>query len=115
MVKQEKDCIFCKIVHGEIKTDIRYEDDRVIAFNDINPQSPVHILIVPKQHIRNLNETDDDIAGYCVLMARNIAKKLNIAATGYRIVINSGSDGGQEVDHLHVHLLGGRRMKWPPG
>lgn len=115
MLKQEKDCIFCKIVNGDIKTDIRYEDDKIIAFNDINPQSPVHILIVPKRHIKNLNETDDDIAGYSILMARDIAKQSDIAAEGYRIVINSGHDGGQEVDHLHIHLLGGRRMKWPPG
>lgn len=108
-------CIFCKITGGEIETEIKYSDDEVVAFADVNPQSPVHILVVPRKHIRNLNEATDDIIGRCVGVARELSDKLGIASQGYRIIINCNRFGGQEVDHLHVHLLGGRQMKWPPG
>ncbi len=110
-----EDCIFCKIAGGEIKSDIKYQDERVIAFSDINPQAPVHIQVIPRKHIDSVNEVDHDIAGHCIVVARDIASKLGISKDGYRLVINCNKHGGQEVGHLHVHLLGGRQMKWPPG
>jgi len=100
------DCLFCKFVAGEIKPDIVYEDDKVLAFRDINPQAPVHILIIPKKHIATLNELDDQsLAGTLLLTARNIAAQEGISEEGYRTVFNC----------IHLHLLGGRQMAWPPG
>jgi len=111
------DCIFCKIANKEIKSDIVYEDDRVVAFNDINPHAPVHVLVIPKKHIVGVAEARDEDAelmGHLQLVAAMLAKEKGIAE-GYRIVVNSGPLAGQSVMHLHYHLLGGRRLNWPPG
>jgi len=113
-----KDCLFCKIAAGEMDTDFVYSDDRVVAFEDINPQAPVHLLIVPKQHIDDLNhleEKDNDLIGHVYQVAKKLAKDYDIAETGYRLVSNCGDDGGQTVYHIHFHLLGGRALQWPPG
>ena len=110
--------IFEKIVAREVPAKIVWEDDEAIAFHDVNPQAPVHVLIVPKRVISRLNEAkenDAKILGKLLLVARDIAKKLGIDQTGYRVVINSGSDAGESVPHLHVHLLGKRALAWPPG
>lgn len=110
------DCLFCKMVSGVIKPDVVYEDDSVLAFRDINPQAPVHILIIPKRHIVTLNELDDSVlAGQLFQTAIKLAKQENISESGYRTVFNCNKHGGQEVYHLHLHLLGGRQMHWPPG
>ena len=111
------DCIFCKIANKEIKGDIVYEDDRVVAFNDINPHAPVHVLVIPKKHIVGVAEAldeDAELMGHLQLVAARLAKEKGIAE-GYRIVVNSGPLAGQSVMHLHYHLLGGRRLIWPPG
>jgi len=111
-----KDCLFCKMVAGDIKPDIVFENDQVLAFNDINPQAPVHILLIPKQHISTLNELENNhLAGELLMTISTIAKQQNLAEQGYRTVVNCNSKGGQEVYHLHLHLLGGRQMLWPPG
>ncbi|MDT8407163.1 MAG: histidine triad nucleotide-binding protein [Methylococcales bacterium] len=110
------DCIFCKMVNGEIQADVVYSDDNILAFKDIAPQAPVHILLIPKQHIATLNDLDDaGLAGHLVVKAAAIAKQEGIADAGYRTVFNCNQDGGQAVYHLHLHLLGGRAMAWPPG
>jgi len=111
------DCLFCKIVSGTIPVKRLYEDDQVLAFPDINPQSPVHILVIPKKHIQSLAQTTADDApmlGHIIASAVKIAAEQNLS-NGYRLVINTGPDGGQTVEHLHIHLLGGRHMNWPPG
>lgn len=111
------ECIFCKIISREIPADFVYENERVVAFRDINPKSPHHILVVPRKHIdrvEHLNASDACLAGEVLTVAREVAAKLNIT-NGYRLVMNNGNDGGQEVEHLHLHLLGGRKMTWPPG
>ena len=110
-------CLFCKIVAGEIPSKKVFEDDLTYAFRDINPQAPTHILVVPRKHIASLAElepADRDLIGYLHLVAGRIAKSEGLSK-GFRTVINTGPDGGQTVDHLHVHLLGGRAMTWPPG
>ena len=107
------DCIFCKIIAGQIPSDVVYTDDKVIAFRDINPMAPVHLLIIPREHIPSLNDiTEQQIAlvGHMVQVAKQLAKQQGIATKGYRIVINSGPQGGQVVQHLHMHLLGGREL-----
>ena len=112
------DCLICKIVSREIPGSIVYEDDRVLAFNDINPQAPTHVLVVPKRHIASLNDLtagDDQIVGEMARRAAAIAKDRGIAAGGYRTVFNTNRDAGQTVFHIHLHLLGGRSMQWPPG
>lgn len=112
------DCIFCKIVEGAIPSDKVYEDEKVIAFKDINPEAPVHIIIIPKEHIESVRELDEnnaEIVSHIILSAKKIAKDLGISESGFRIVNNCGKDGGQTVPHLHFHLLGGRDMQWPPG
>lgn len=112
------DCIFCKIINGEIPGDKVYEDDKVIAINDIDPQAPVHILIMPKEHIKSImeiNEDNADILSYIFKVATQLAVDKGIAEEGFRIVNNCGKEGGQTVDHIHFHLLGGRFMTWPPG
>ena len=112
------DCLFCKIIAKEIPGAIVYEDDRLLAFNDINPQAPTHVLIVPKRHIESLNDLngdDDGIVGEMVRRAAAIAKSRGISAGGYRVLFNTNRDAGQTVFHIHLHLLGGRAMKWPPG
>lgn len=112
------DCLFCKIVSGAIQPDKVYEDADVLAFRDVNPQAPVHVLVIPKRHVTTLNDlTDADtaLAGKLLLAAQRIAAQLGIADTGYRVVNNCNADGGQSVWHIHLHVLGGRRMQWPPG
>ena len=112
------DCLFCKIINREIPASIVYEDDRVLAFNDINPQAPLHVLVVPKRHIRSLSdltEGDDQIVGEVVRRATSIAHERGVAAGGFRTVFNTNRDAGQTVFHIHLHLLGGRAMTWPPG
>lgn len=109
--------IFQKIIDREISADILYEDDRCLAFYDINPQAPTHVLVIPKKQIPTVNDiADEDAAliGHLYLVIRNLAKQLGLQ-NGYRVVANCGDDGGQEVQHLHLHLLGGRKMTWPPG
>ncbi len=113
-----ENCIFCKIGRGEMKTDLLYESEEILAFNDINPQAPVHILIIPKRHIpklQNLEKSDTPLVGEMVHIATQLAHQQGLEKKGYRLVINCGKHGGQEVDHLHLHLLGGRQMQWPPG
>lgn len=112
------DCLFCKIIKGEIPSSKVYEDELVYAFRDIEPQAPVHILIIPKQHIASANELNEEnsaIVGHIFNVAAKIAKSEGIAEGGYRIVNNCGADGGQTVGHLHFHMLGGRSLQWPPG
>ena len=110
------DCLFCKMVAGEIQPDIVYEDEQVLAFRDINPKAPTHILVIPKQHIATLNDLQDkELTGYFLQTVAQIAAIEGIAETGYRTVINCNNEGGQEVYHLHLHLLGGRPMAWPAG
>ena len=111
------DCLFCKIIAGKIPTKKVYEDERVFAFEDIQPQAPTHVLILPKQHIVGLKEAkpeDADILGYCQLTAAKIARDRDIE-DGYRTVYNVGPRAGQSVFHIHLHLIGGRDLKWPPG
>jgi len=110
-------CVFCQIVEGKAPARIVYKDSEVVAFEDINPQAPVHILLVPKKHIqsvRELSSEDADIIGKIYLVAKSIAEDKNIKE-GFRIVVNSGDKAGQSIYHLHFHLLGGRRFRWPPG
>jgi histidine triad (HIT) family protein len=110
------DCLFCKMVNGDIKPDVVFEDDKVLAFHDIDPKAPVHILIIPKRHIRTLNDLDDaELGGQLLLTAAKLAKQLSLADDGYRTVFNCNQHGGQAVYHLHLHLLAGRQMTWPPG
>lgn len=116
-LKQE-DCLFCKVIEGKINSEIVFENDTIIAFRDINPQAPVHILIIPKKHIpmvSECSEEDKEILGEIFIRAREIAAKEEELTGGYRLVLNNGRNAGQEVFHLHVHILGGRRMAWPPG
>lgn len=112
------DCLFCKIVAGEIKPAVVYENDYVLAFRDIHPQAPTHVLIVPKRHIATLDDLSPDdlaISGELLLAASRVAAQEGLSEDGYRTVINCRAHGGQEVYHLHLHVLGGRRMDWPPG
>ncbi len=112
------DCLFCKMVSGEIKPDIVFESEELLAFRDINPQAPTHILVVPKKHITTTNDliqSDQNLVGQMVLTAQSIAEKEGVAESGYRLVLNCNQHGGQSVDHIHIHLLGGRQMMWPPG
>lgn len=111
------DCLFCKIVNGEIPSNKVYEDDEILAFYDVAPQAPVHFLIVPKKHMDSLDDTTDEDAAllaHIMLKIKDIAKDLGLE-NGYRVVINTGEDGMQSVKHLHVHVLGKRRLLWPPG
>ena len=111
-----RSCIFCKIASGEIPSKMVVNNKEMIAFRDIAPQAPTHILIVPKKHVASLDDlTDSDLLGRMMALAAALARQEGIAKSGYRTVINTGSDGGQSVDHLHIHLLGGRKMTWPPG
>ena len=112
------DCIFCKIIKKKIPGDIIYEDDEAICFNDINQQAPIHFLIVPKKHIptvQDLSESDNNLVSHLFSVANALSRQKNIADRGFRVAINCRDDGGQTVNHLHIHLLGGRFMKWPPG
>jgi histidine triad (HIT) family protein len=109
-------CLFCRIVRREIPATLVAETEDCVAFRDINPQAPVHVLVVPRQHVSSLNEAPDaQLVGRLALVAAEIAQKEGIAASGYRTVINTNADAGQTVFHIHLHLLGGRRLGWPPG
>ncbi len=111
-------CIFCKIIAGEIVSEIIYEDDECIAFNDISPQAPTHVLIIPREHLASLDKAEPihkKTLGHLLLTAAEIAREKGFASGGYRVVINTNPDGGQTVFHLHVHLLGGRQFIFPPG
>ena len=112
------DCLFCKIISNEIPSDCVFENENMYAFRDINPQAPVHILIIPKTHISTLNDVGDNhklLVGEILLISTMLAEKEGISDGGYRTVFNCNKNGGQEVYHIHLHLLGGRRMTWPPG
>jgi len=110
------DCLFCKIIAGDIPADKIYEDDDVLAFYDIGAQAPHHFLVIPKKHIATLNDVDDAVlVGKLTLTATNIAKELGFADDGYRVVMNCNEQGGQTVYHIHLHCLGGRQLSWPPG
>jgi histidine triad (HIT) family protein len=113
-----EDCLFCKIIAGEIPSNKVYEDDAVYAFHDINPAAPSHILVIPKKHLNAVNaasEEDQALLGHLLLKANAIAAEQGLADEGFRYVINTGNGGGQTVYHLHLHILGGRQMTWPPG
>lgn len=113
-----EDCLFCKIADGRIPSNKVYEDDEVLAFHDIDPQAPVHVLVIPKRHIASADALTAEDAGTVMAMfaaAKRVAHELGVAQSGYRLVTNIGADGGQSVPHLHLHLLGGRSLQWPPG
>ncbi|HEX7091628.1 MAG TPA: histidine triad nucleotide-binding protein [Longimicrobiales bacterium] len=112
------ECIFCKIVAGELPATVVREDDHTVAFRDINPQAPTHVLVVPKRHIPAvdaLEEVDAELIGRLVLAGKAVARQEGISGAGYRLVLNNGPAAGQTVDHVHLHVLGGRQMHWPPG
>lgn len=112
------DCLFCKIIAGEIPSSEVYSDDEVYAFRDINPAAPTHILVIPKKHlvdVKSAEASDEALMGKLLLRANEIAEAQGLAESGFRYVINTGSDGGQTVFHLHLHILGGRGLGWPPG
>lgn len=110
------DCIFCKIVAGEIPATLVRRTDRLVAFRDVSPQAPVHVLVIPTEHLASLGEVQDGrVLGEMLMLARDIARDEKIAEDGYRVVLNTNKNGGQTVFHLHLHLLGGRRLTWPPG
>jgi len=111
-------CLFCDIVNKKIPTSLIFENDQVAAFNDINPQAPVHLLIIPKKHITNMesiSDADSSLLDEIFKTARHLAKEKKIASSGYRLIANCNAEGGQTVNHLHFHLMGGRQMNWPPG
>jgi histidine triad (HIT) family protein len=110
-------CIFCDIAAKRIASKIIHEDSRVLAFHDVSPKAPTHVLVIPKEHVRDLDAATDgheSLLGHLLLVARDVAAAQGLAS-GYRVVLNRGADGGQSVDHLHVHVLGGRALAWPPG
>lgn len=108
------DCVFCKIVSGEIPSKRVYEDDQVIVINDLNPGAPVHVLVIPKEHTENILTASPEILVHVKRVLPEIVKKLGIAEKGFRIVVNTGVEGGQTVPHLHFHILGGKELGWPP-
>ncbi len=112
------DCLFCLISQRQAPAEVVFEDDKVMAFKDINPKAPVHLLIIPKKHISSLNdisEKDKELLGHLILIATHLAQEKNLKETGYRLVINTGPHSGQQIFHLHLHLLAGRHFSWPPG
>ena len=112
------DCLFCRIIAGEIPSDKVYEDEDLFAFRDIDPKAPTQILVIPKKHIQSVNEIDQnnaDLISKAYLVLKKLAEEEGVAESGYRIVVNTNEDGGQSVGHLHFHLLGGRSLSWPPG
>lgn len=112
------DCLFCRIVQGQIPSKTVYEDDEIVAFEDINPQAPVHILVIPRKHTATLNDLqaeDDATLGRLHRVAAQLARQRELAERGYRVVLNCNAEAGQTVFHIHLHLLGGRTMQWPPG
>ena len=111
-------CVFCKVAKGTVRADIVYEDAQLVAFRDIHPQAPVHFLVIPREHMTALWEADEThtvLLGRALLVCNDLAQKEGIGDSGYRLVINSGADAGQSVDHVHIHILGGRKLDWPPG
>lgn len=111
-------CLFCKIVENTIPAAIIYRDAEIVAFNDLHPQAPVHVLIIPQQHIPHLNAAQPEnclLLGKMLIVAQKLAQDLNIASPGYRLVLNTNAAAGQTIFHLHLHLLGGRELQWPPG
>lgn len=111
-------CLFCRMVSGEIQPDVVYQDDTVLAFRDINPQAPLHVLVIPKRHITTINDLepgDAELMGKLFLAAKQVARQGGVAESGYRTVMNCNADAGQSVFHVHLHVLGGRTMTWPPG
>lgn len=117
-VKPVEDCLFCKIARGELPANVAYRDDGVVAFHDLNPQAPVHVLVMPIRHIESLlalGEGNLELVGRLHAVAAQLARELGVAERGFRVVINTNREAGQSVPHLHVHLLGGRAMGWPPG
>ena len=113
-----ENCIFCKIADHEMEAKIIHEDDDVVAFHDIRPRAPVHVLIIPRKHIPTINditEDDQELVGKLFVLAKYLAKEFNLSESGYRLVFNCNRDAGQDVYHIHLHLLGGRKMGWPPG
>lgn len=114
----ESDCIFCRIVRGEVASTSVLEREDLLAFRDVNPQAPTHVLVIPRRHVSSMEalaEEDRTLAGGLLLAARDVARAEGLDADGYRVVVNTGERGGQTVGHLHLHVLGGRRMTWPPG
>ena len=114
----EPSCLFCRVVAGEVPADVVAQTEHVLAFRDISPQAPVHVLVIPKRHISSLEEadaTDAPVLAEILLTARDIARSEGLTEAGYRTVVNTGDDGGQTVHHVHLHLLGGRPLSWPPG
>ena len=111
-------CVFCKVVKGLVRADIVYQDDAVVAFKDIHPQAPVHVLVIPRQHITALWEVDsshEPLLGHVLNACNAVADVMGVGDSGFRVAINNGPDAGQSVDHIHFHLLGGRKLQWPPG
>ena len=114
----EQDCIFCRVATGDVQAEIIFQDDRCIAFRDINPQAPVHVLIIPREHIESLDDagrSDEPLLGHILRVAARVANDEGLTESGFRTVINTGAGAGQSVLHLHLHVLGGRPMLWPPG
>jgi histidine triad (HIT) family protein len=114
----DSDCLFCRIARGEVSSTVVRDAPGALAFEDLNPQAPTHVLIIPKRHIASVADLEDDdilLVGQLVALARDIARERGLDPSGYRLVINTGSQAGQSVAHLHLHLLGGRVMRWPPG
>lgn len=114
----EQDCIFCQVVAGEVSADIIYRDDRTVAFRDINPQAPVHALVIPREHLDSLDDAsgrDETTLGHLLRVAARVANEQGLSESGYRTVINTGAGAGQTVFHLHLHVIGGRPLHWPPG
>ena len=111
-------CVFCKVVKGLVRADIVYQDEAVLAFKDIHPQAPVHIVVIPRFHMTALWEADtshEALLGRLMAACNDVAQVVGISDSGYRVVVNTGDDAGQSVDHLHLHVLGGRKLQWPPG
>lgn len=114
----EQDCIFCRVVSGEVRADVVFQDDRCIAFRDINPQAPVHVLLIPREHLDSLDDAgrgDEAILGHMLRVAARVANDEGLSESGFRTIINTGAGAGQSVMHLHLHVLGGRPLGWPPG
>jgi histidine triad (HIT) family protein len=113
-----QDCVFCKLLRKEIPSKVLFEDSQAVAFQDLHPQAPTHVLIVPRKHLSSLNDctsADDALLGHALAVAKEVAQQQGVGSSGYRIVLNTGEGAGQTVFHIHFHLLGGRTMSWPPG